>query len=175
MSSLTELLIVVMGVSGSGKSTIGELLARRMGLTFADADAFHSEANKRKMAAGEPLTDEDRLPWLERLNDVLKEWRDDDHGGVLACSALRAEYRETLGKDLPPALVKFVVLDVPEQLLRERLAHRQHSFMNPSLLPSQMATFERPQPGTAIEVCNDRDPEQVVAEIRDELGTPGRG
>ncbi len=158
-------LLVVMGVSGSGKTTIGQLLASRAGLRFADADDFHPEHNKQKMAAGQPLTDADREPWLERLNRLLRDWYAARQGGVLACSALKTQYRETLSAELPPKAVRFVLLDVPQKLLEARLAQRHHPFMQASLLVSQMATLERPEPGEAVAVCNDRAPDVVVTEL----------
>ncbi len=157
------MIVVLMGVSGSGKTRIGTLLAARMGIVFADADDYHSAANKAKMAAGHPLDDADRAPWLAELNRLLQGWHTSGSGGVLACSALKASYRTTLEAGMPEGTVRFVLLDVPKAVLAERLAERKHSFMNPGLLDSQIATLERPV--GAVEVCNDREPEAVVGEI----------
>jgi gluconokinase len=157
------MIVVLMGVSGSGKTTIGTLLAERSGIIFADADDYHPAANKAKMAAGQPLNDEDRQPWLETLNDVLRGWHETGKGGVLACSALKERYRVTLASGMPEGTVSFVLLDGSPELLAERLAQRQHEYMNPKLLASQLATLEKPK--DAFTVINDRTPDVVVAEI----------
>lgn len=156
-------IFVVMGVSGSGKTTIGTLLAHRTGVLFADADDYHSAANKEKMRAGTPLTDEDRAPWLETLHDLLKSWADAGTGGVLACSALKASYRDTLGAGLPVDVLTFVWLDGARELIQARLEARVGTYMNPLLLGSQIATLE--PPSEALRVVNDRAPEVVVEEI----------
>jgi gluconokinase len=161
------MIVVLMGVSGSGKTTIGTLLAERTGRVFADADDYHSAANKAKMAAGTPLTDEDREPWLETLNGVLRGWFESGAGGVLACSALKERYRATLAGGMPEGAVRFVLLDGSRELLEERLAHRQHEYMSPKLLESQMATLEPPK--EALRVVNDRPPEEIVEQILREL------
>lgn len=157
------MIVVLMGVSGSGKTTIGTLLAQRTGTIFADADDYHPAANKQKMRAGIPLTDEDREPWLEELNRLLKGWYESGEGGVLACSALKQSYRETLAKGMPAGAVAFVWLDGEKDLLAERMAQRHHEYMNPKLLDSQLATLEPPK--DALHVMNDRPPEVVVDEI----------
>ncbi|HEX7740185.1 MAG TPA: gluconokinase [Marmoricola sp.] len=134
----TPPLIVVMGVSGSGKSVVGEALAGSLAVPYADGDDLHPDANIEKMRAGTPLTDEDRRPWLDRCGDWLREH--DAAGGVLACSALTRSYRDRLRSRAHR--VRFIELDVPEQVLRHRLARRTGHFMPVSLLASQLATLE---------------------------------
>jgi gluconokinase len=163
------MIVVLMGVTGSGKTTIGTLLAERMGTVFADADDYHPLANKEKMAAGHPLNDADREPWLETLNGVLRGWHESGKGGVLACSALKEKYRATLASGMPKGAVLFVLLDGTKELIAERLARRHHEYMDPKLLDSQIATLEPPR--NALRVCNDRAPEVVVEEILEEVGS----
>src|SRR5580698_10788848 len=157
------MIVVLMGVTGSGKTTIGKLLAERTGAEFADADDYHPLANKQKMAAGHPLNDEDRQPWLEILNRLLQGWFAAGKSGVLACSALKAAYRITLSSDLPNGTVTFVLLDASKELLAERLAARKHEYMNPKLLDSQLATLETPT--DALRIVNDHAPDEIVSQI----------
>jgi gluconokinase len=161
------MIVVLMGVSGSGKTTIGTLLAERMKTIFADADIYHSAANKAKMAAGQPLTDQDRQPWLETLNTLLLQWFEAGKGGVLACSALKDTYRKTLVRGLPSSAYAFVWLDGSKQMIAERLAERKNHYMNPDLLDSQFATLE--PPADALRITNDRAPEVVIDEIMNHL------
>lgn len=156
-------IVILMGVTGSGKTTVGTLLAARLQVAFADADDYHSLANKKKMAAGMPLTDEDRQPWLEELNRVLRGWSETNAGGVLACSALKDRYRRTLVQGLPKEAVMFCLLEGPQELIAERLAARKHEYMNPKLLESQLSTLE--QPVDAPRVANDGSPEDAVNQI----------
>jgi carbohydrate kinase (thermoresistant glucokinase family) len=134
-----------MGVSGCGKSTVGALLARKLGVEFLDADEFHPQENVAKMAAGVPLTDEDRRPWLERLNAELRKRED----VVLACSALKQSYRDALAEG---ADCRFVHLRGSIDLIRSRLADRRHRYMPASLLESQFATLEPPRDAIEIHV-----------------------
>ena len=162
------MIVVLMGVSGAGKTTIGTLLAQREGAVFADADDYHPQANKDKMAAGQALNDDDRQPWLETLNGVMRGWYDSGKGGVLACSALKEKYRATLASGMPAGAVSFVLLDGSRELIQERLSQRHHEYMNPKLLDSQLATLEKPH--DAICVVNDKAPAEVVDEILKCLG-----
>ena len=164
------MIVVLMGVSGSGKSTIGKALAARTGAVFADADDYHPLANKEKMAAGEALNDDDRQPWLAELNRLMRGWYAEGHGGVLACSALKAKYRATLVGGMPEGTVHFVLLDGSRELFAERLAGRSHQFMNPKLLESQFETLE--PPADAFTIVNDRAPEVIVDEILKHVGSP---
>jgi len=161
------MIIVLMGVSGSGKTTIGTLVAEKLGVSFADADDYHPAANKAKMAAGHPLNDEDRQPWLETLNELMRGWFALGTGGVLACSALKAKYRVTLTVGMPGDAVSFVLLDGSKELIAERLAERKHEFMNPKLLETQLATLEPPE--DALRVVNDKAPDVVATEILQQL------
>lgn len=156
-------IVILMGVTGSGKTTVGTLLAARLQVAFADADDFHPLANKQKMAAGIPLTDEDRQPWLEELNRVLLGWSQSDAGGVLACSALKEGYRRTLTHGLLKEAVMFCLLEGPEELIAQRLVARKHEYMNPKLLESQLATLEPPV--DAPRVANDATPQDAVNQI----------
>jgi gluconokinase len=163
------MIVVLMGVSGSGKTTIGTLLAARTGTVFADADDYHPAANKQKMAAGQPLNDADRQPWLETLNGILRGWYAEGKGGVLACSALKESYRTMLKAGMPEGTVHFVLLDGSPELIAKRLAVRKHEFMTPKLLASQFATLE--PPADAVRIVNDRSPEQVVEQILEKIKT----
>jgi gluconokinase len=136
------MIVVVMGVSGSGKSTLAARLVERTGWAFAEGDDYHSEANRAKMAGGTPLTDEDRLPWLDTLHAVLAGWQAAGESGILTCSALKQSYRERLLGGVDGA--RLVWLDPARTLLEERLATRTGHYMNPRLLDSQLATLEAP-------------------------------
>ena len=157
------MIVVLMGVTGSGKTTIGILLAQRTGTVFADADDYHPAANKEKMRAGIPLNDEDRQPWLEILNGLLRGWYQSGEGGVLACSALKEKYRQTLESGIPANAMAFVWLDGDKELLSERLAARHHEYMNPKLLDSQIATLEPPKDALCVNI--DHPPDQIVGQI----------
>jgi len=150
-----------MGVSGAGKTTVGRLLAARLGCEFLDADDFHPPDNVAKMARGVALTDADRWPWLARLNALLRGRETQGARVVLACSALKQSYRERLAEGL--ARCRLVYLRVDPAVLRARLASRAHRYMPASLLESQLATLE--PPAQAIAVDASAPPEQCVAAI----------
>ena len=163
------MIIVVMGVMGSGKTTIGKLLSARTGWQFAEGDDYHSETNKQKMHAGVPLTDEDRAPWLAALHDLLYGWSQRGESGILACSALKQAYRDTLDAGIPRDALRFVLLHLSRQELANRVAHRPGHYMNPDLLDSQLATLE--VPSDALVVSDEGTPEETVELILKELGT----
>ncbi len=157
--------IIVMGVSGSGKSTIADALARRLNWDFEDGDIFHPSSNVAKMRAGHPLTDEDRRPWLQAIADEIdRSCNEDEYPVVIACSALKRAYREVLvhgRKD-----VRIVFLDGSEALIASRLAARKGHFMPAGLLASQFATLERPQPDeNVVTVPIDGSVEAIVGDI----------
>jgi gluconokinase len=160
------MVVVAMGVTGSGKTTVGEKLAAALGWTFYDADDFHPPANKTKMHAGIPLTDEDRWPWLRAIRGAIESALAESRGAVVACSALKAAYREALAGGLED--VRFVLLDGPRDLLAGRLESRRGHFMNPDLLDSQIATLERPTDAVTVDIS--ASPSEQVAAIRRALG-----
>jgi gluconokinase len=148
--------IVVMGVSGSGKSTVGAALAQRLRVPFADADDFHPEANVAKMSAGHALTDEDRHPWLDAIGDWLAEHCGE--GGVMSCSALKRQYRDQLRKHCPQ--VRFLHLSGSPEVIGRRQASRPGHFMPASLLASQFDTLEpleADEHGVVVDVDQDID------------------
>ncbi|WP_435738934.1 gluconokinase [Cellulosimicrobium sp. PMB13] len=153
-----------MGVAGSGKTTVATLLTERLGITYAEADEFHPQANIDKMRAGTPLTDEDRWPWLEAIRDWLSAEADAGRSGVVTCSALKRTYRDLLRT--ARGQVCFVHLDGSPELLAERMQHRSGHFMPTSLLPSQLATLEPltdDERGFRLDIAT--PPEQLVDEI----------
>jgi gluconokinase len=155
------MIAVVMGVSGCGKSTVGQLLATRLQVPFLDADEFHPPENVAKMASGIPLTDADRQPWLELLNAKLHAQKN----AVLACSALKESHRQILSKGI--ADCRLVHLRGSLELIRSRLADRKHRYMPASLLESQFATLEPPR--HAIDVDISQAPERCVEKILADL------
>jgi gluconokinase len=165
------MILIAMGVSGSGKTTIGEQIAARLGCGFADADEFHSEANKKKMHEGHPLTDEDRWPWLRSIREALEAKREAGVDFVFACSALKAAYRDILrdgDKD-----VIFVYLHGTREVLADRLGARKNHFFDPSLLQSQLDTLEPPTEEEAVFVDIDQSPEQIVDEVIEKVRQRG--
>ncbi len=161
------MILVLMGVSGCGKSTVGEALAQALGWPFHDADDFHPEANVAKMAAGQPLTDDDRWPWLDRIAEAMRAVLARGGHAVLACSALKQAYRARIAR---AGDVRFVFLAGDVETIAQRLAARQHRYMPPTLLPSQFATLEEPADALRVDV---RLPvERQVQAIRDAFALP---
>ncbi|CAL9408390.1 gluconokinase [Streptomyces griseomycini] len=160
--------VVVMGVAGTGKTTIGPLLAARFGVPYAEADDFHPPANIAKMSAGVPLTDEDRLPWLDAIGDWARGRA--GLGGVVSCSALKRAYRDRLRAAAPD--VVFVHLTGDRALIEDRMSHRQGHFMPTALLDSQFATLqplEADEAGVAVDVTG--SPEEITEQAVTALAT----
>jgi gluconokinase len=156
-----------MGVVGAGKTTVGDLLARKLGWKFADADDFHPLASKDKIRHGIALDDADRAPWLAALRESILQWDAQGQNVVLACSALKRKYRDELRTDG----VQFVYLDGIPELIRERLARRHGHFATDSILKSQFEDLERPT--HALNVRIDQSPEAIAMEIIDKLKLAG--
>jgi gluconokinase len=161
------MILIVMGVSGAGKTRIGELLAERLSCSFTDGDVFHSAANKEKMHRGIPLTDEDRWPWLRTIRAAIEEKRHAGETAVFTCSSLKRTYRDILrGGDSD---VRFVYLNGTFDVLKARLASRSGHFFDPALLQSQLDTLEAPGPDEAIEVSIDLTPERIVDSVIEQM------
>jgi len=157
------MILILMGVTGSGKTTIGQLLSRQLGWEFRDADGFHSAANVAKMRAAIPLTDEDRRPWLESIRAYIQARFVAGQHSIIACSALKEAYRQILGGD--DSRIQFVYLKGEVGLLRDRLEKRRGHYMNPALLQSQIDTLEVPR--DVFTATIDQTPEEIAARIRD--------
>lgn len=155
--------VVLMGVAGSGKSTVGQALAGKLGWRFIDADDHHSPASVAKMKQGVPLDEADRQPWLDRLNDLLRQSQQRDEPVILACSALKGAYRSRLARSLPQPLV-WVYLKVDPATARDRLARRQNHFFGPDLVTSQFDALEEPASDAVI-----IDATAAEAQIVDEI------
>lgn len=159
---MTVRIVLLMGVSGSGKTTVGSLLAEQLGWAYADADSFHSVENVAKMAAGQPLSDEDRGPWLESIRAWIAERLTKCEPAVVSCSALRRRYRDVLRR---PELV-FVYLQGTPAQIGPRLIHRQGHFFKQQMLDSQFAALEEPTADeNVISVSIDQSPSEIVAAI----------
>ena len=155
-----HIIVFIMGVSGVGKTTIGKLLAEALPLRFIDADDYHSASNKIKMQQGIPLTDEDRLPWLQSLNGIAKI--EAQHAGaVVACSALKEQYRTILSEGLHKPI--WIYLHAQPEIIKKRVSARKDHFMPASLLPSQFAALEEPK--VAIRIDSRLPPAAIVLEI----------
>jgi len=157
-----------MGPAGSGKTTVGKLLASQLSWGFADGDDFHPSANVAKMSRGIPLTDEDRLPWLQAIRDAMKQWLAQGQNVVLACSALKRSYRDLLGIGSNAKDIKLVYLRGSYDLLLERLHLRKGHYMKEQMLTSQLADLEEPTDALPIDVS--KPPEEIASEIRQHLG-----
>ncbi|GHA14116.1 gluconokinase [Devosia pacifica] len=163
-------IIIVMGVSSSGKSTIGQSVARSLHVPFLDGDQYHPESNVEKMRSGTPLVDEDRWPWLEALANALSAAADRKDAAVGACSALRRAYRDFLVEKAGEPIL-FVYLKGDKQTIGERIAKRKHEYMPASLLDSQFATLEEPDPATenVLEVPVTDSIEKLTRTVTDAL------
>ncbi|BAY77728.1 carbohydrate kinase [Nostoc linckia NIES-25] len=160
------MVIILMGVSGSGKTTIGKLLANSLGWEFSDADAFHSLKNVEKMRCGIPLTEADRIPWLRDLQIAIKNWLQENKNMVLACSALKESYRQFLAVD--NERIKLVYLKGSYELIQKRLQERHNHYMSEKLLDSQFNTLEEPLDTIYIDVIE--TPQVIVQNITTALG-----
>jgi gluconokinase len=164
--SSTPVVVVLFGVTGAGKTVVGRRLAQELGWLFCDADSFHSPENVEKMRQGIPITDADRWPWLERVRGKIMQCLAAGDSAVFACSALKAAYRQHLGR---AGRVKFVHLTGDRELIAQRLRLRRDHYMNPELLHSQFDTLEEPQDDSALTLDVTRSPEELVEEIRRKL------
>lgn len=158
------MIVIVMGVVGAGKTTVGRLLAQQLGWDFADADDFHPRCNVEKMSRGIPLTDADRFPWLETLRQNINRWIAAQKNVVLACSALKRTYRQMLA--VGPE-VRFIYLKGNVVLIAERLQQRHGHFTGQSILASQMTDLEEPEDAIIVDIR--KTPAEIVDSIRKQL------
>jgi gluconokinase len=166
--------LIVMGVSGSGKTTVAELIAKRLGWPFVEGDRLHPKANVEKMRRGIPLTDADRWPWLDRIGEELKRWAAEGRSGIMTCSALKRAYRDRIRSARPDA--RFVYLKGSLALIEARVAARHHEYMPASLLKSQFDTLEEPAPDEPVVTIDaDASPEEEATAAIAALGLPGAG
>jgi len=159
------MIVIVMGVVGSGKTTVGTLLAEQLGWEFADGDDFHPAGNVEKIRNGLPLSDADRAPWLDRLSQAIRDWTRATRNVVLACSALKGKYRQKLA--VGPE-VRFVYLKGNAALIAERLRARHGHFAGESILASQLADLEEPESAVIVDII--ATPGQIVSQVRKKLG-----
>ena len=170
------MIIILMGVSGCGKSTVGELLSKDLNLPFYDADDFHPESNVDKMSRGEALNDNDRIPWLNVLSKKIHDW-DRSGGAILACSALKEKYRDRLCQKMDNGAhgisgeeqnrVLFIYLKGSKSLISKRLSDRTGHYMPPELLDSQFNDLEEPSDAMIVHI--DKDPSEILSEILPQL------
>lgn len=158
------MIILMMGVTGAGKTTVGSQLAQQLGWQFADADSFHPASNVEKMRHAVPLTDADRIPWLEAIHQQMVRWQADNTDGIITCSALKQSYRELL---LHGVAVKLVYLQGSQAVIAARVSQRQGHFAPAQLVASQFADLQEPSDALVVQV--DQAPEEIVAEIRHRL------
>lgn len=164
-------IVVIMGVAGSGKTTVAALLAGHLGWQYAEADDFHSAANVAKMSAGQPLTDEDRWPWLAAIAAWIDARRAAHQPGVVTCSALKRRYREVLSDGRPE--VRIVFLDGDPDVIGRRITARHGHYMKPEMLASQFNDLERPEPDEQVTTIEVRGtPAEVVDHVIEALGLP---
>ena len=154
---------IIMGVSGSGKSTVGQLLAAQLDVPFYDADDYHPPENIAKMSSGKPLNDDDRLPWLNRLHDLMRQHDDEGSSAVLACSALKQAYRDRLRGQM--ASVQVVYLDGSFDVIWQRMQQREAHYMKAEMLQSQFDTLEIPTEAEASFISIEQSPEKIVERI----------
>ena len=159
------MVVIVMGVEGAGKTTIGSLLAKQLGWEFADGDSFHPAANIEKIGNNVPLSDADRAPWLQAMGAAIQAWLRQKRDAVLACSILKRSYRAQLGIG---GDVRLVYLKGSYELISSRLRARRDHFAKPELLASQFAVLEEPYAAITVDIAG--TPDQIVAEIRKQLG-----
>jgi gluconokinase len=159
------MVIILMGVTGSGKTTVGRLLAAELGWSYYDADDFHPPANVEKMRSGVPLNDADRQPWLETLRDLIRNCLERNEAAILGCSALKESYRRFLLLD---ERVELIYLKGDYDLIRQRLLKRRGHYMNPKLLDSQFDVLEEPEEALHIDISS--SPQEIVQTIRSSLG-----
>ena len=165
------MIVIIFGVSGAGKTTVGKLLAREVGWCFIEADDFHPAVNIEKMRNGHPLTDKDRRPWLERLRQQIERLLSGGENAVLACSALKRAYRDRVRVSDD---VKFVFLRGDHALVEKQLRSRRGHFMNPALLQTQFDDLEEPQPDeNVLTIELGRTPEEIVERIKTKLNLAG--
>ena len=159
--------LVFMGVSGCGKSTVGQNTAEKLGIRYAEGDTFHSAINVEKMRSGTPLNDEDREPWLTVMANTIAEWVEAGEGGVLSCSALKRKYRDRLRGDYGlGGPIRFVYLNGSFELIEDRMQQRENHYMPPGLLTSQFATLEEPdEEEQAIYIDISSSPDVLVTEV----------
>ena len=161
MENRSAIVLILMGPMGSGKTTIGKMLSRRLGWPFYDADDFHTIENIEKMRAGKPLNDEDRHPWISTLRIGIQRWLRLGENSILACSALKKSYREALGVD--QTTVRTVYLKGSYKLLLGRVSRREHPYMNKQLVKSQLEALEEPDEGLILDIRE--TPERIVSTI----------